>query len=159
MKLSQIITSAVLACVVASPAFALDVKKSITVAASPAATWKAIGDFCGIADWHPAVAKCTFAMKDKATLRVLDLNGGGAIIEKQLSRSDSARKYTYAIVESPLPVDDYKSTIAVKASGKGSVIVWSGTFVAKGAPDAKAIEVIGGIYQGGLDSLQKKLAQ
>lgn len=159
MKLSQIITSAVLACVVASPAFALEAKKSIHVDASPAAAWKEIGDFCGIADWHPAVAKCSISMKDKVMLRTLDLNGGGTIIEKQVSRSDAKHKYTYAIVESPLPVDHYKSTISVKKSGKGSTIVWSGTFMAKGAPDEKAIDVIGGIYQGGLDSLQKKLAQ
>ena len=158
MKLSNLMTVAVLASFVAMPAFALDVKKSITVAASPAATWKAIGDFCGIANWHPAVASCSFASQDKATLRVLGLNGGGTIIEKQLSRSDAKLSYSYAIVESPLPVDKYKSTISVQKAGKGAKIVWTGSFVAKGAPDDKAVEVIGGIYDGGLSALQKKLA-
>lgn len=159
MKLSKFIVAAALGCIVASPAFALEVKKSVTVAASPEATWKAIGDFCGIGDWHPAVAKCDLSQQDKQILRTLSLNGGGTIVEKQLARSDAKHKYSYAIVESPLPVDHYRSTISVVKSGKGSKILWSGTFVAKGAPDDKAKEVIAGVYDGGLASLQKKLAQ
>jgi hypothetical protein len=39
------------------------------------------------------------------------------------------------------------------------MITWTGSFVAKGVPDEKAVEVIGGIYDGGLASLQKKLAK
>jgi hypothetical protein len=159
MKVTRFIAAAALATIVASPAFALDVKKSVTVDASPADTWKAIGDFCGIADWHPAVAKCDLSQQNKQMLRTLSLNGGGTIVERQLSRSDAKHSYSYAIVDSPLPVDHYRSTISVMKAGKGSKIVWSGSFKAKGADDAKAKEVIAGVYQGGLDSLQKKLAK
>jgi len=159
MKMSRILAAATLAAVFASPAFALDVKKSIKVTASPEATWKAIGDFCGIGDWHPAVAKCDLSQHGGVTFRTLSLNGGGTIVEKQLSRSNAAFKYSYAITESPLPVDHYKSTISVKKSAGGSTITWVGSFSAKGAPDDKAKEVIAGIYDGGLASLQKKLAK
>jgi hypothetical protein len=38
----------------------------------------------------------------------------------------------------------------VAAKGGGSTITWVGTFDAKGAPDDKAREVIGGIYDAGL---------
>ncbi len=139
----------------ATGALALEVTKSVDSAASPEAVWKTIGDFCGIGQWHPAVEKCVLSTKDKKELRTLSLKGGGTIVEEQLSRSDSKMEYTYAILESPLPVADYKSTIHVTKAGSGSKITWTGTFAAKGADDAKAKEVIGGIYDAGLAAIAK----
>lgn len=134
---------------------ALDVTKSVDVAAAPDAVWKTIGDFCGIGQWHPAIEKCALSKKGDKELRTLSLKGGGTIVEEQLSRSDTKMDYTYAILESPLPVADYKSTISVAKSGGGSKITWTGSFKAKGADDAKAKEVIGGIYDSGLAVLAK----
>ena len=71
--------------------------------------------------------------------------------------SDEGMSYTYVIVDSPLPVADYVSTLAVMGSGGGSMITWSGEFAAEGAPDAKAVEVISGIYQAGLAALKERL--
>ncbi len=159
MKTSRIFAALVVAAFAATPAFALDVKKSVHVDASPADAWAAIGDFCGIASWHPAVAKCELSQQNMATIRTLSLNGGGTIVEKQLARSDAKMSYSYSILESPLPVEGYKSTMSVKKSKGGSAIVWTGSFKAKGAPDDKAKDVIAGIYDGGLASLQKKLAK
>ena len=62
--------------------------------------------------------------------------------------------YSYQIVESPLPVSGYESTLAVMDSGGGSMITWSGDFAAKGAPDDQALEVISGIYEAGLNRLR-----
>ena len=60
-------------------------------------------------------------------------------------------------VESPLPVANYKAKISVKPSGTGSTITWVAHFDAKGADDAKASGVIGGIFDGGLAALKDKL--
>ena len=122
----------------------------------PAQAWAAIGEFCGIGDWHPAVEKCVLSEKDGKPLRTLSLKGGGTIVEELVARDDAEMSYTYAILESPLPVANYESTIRMSRSG-GTVIVWTGTFDAKGAPDAKAVAVIEGIYQAGLDSLASKV--
>ncbi len=141
----------------AAPAMALEAAKQIEVKATPAATWAAIGDFCGIGNWHPAVAKCVLSEKDGAKIRTLSLNGGGTIIEKLTAVDDGKMSYSYEILESPLPVANYASTLHVEEAGGGALIVWTGTFDAKDAPDAKAIEVIEGIYQGGLTSLATKV--
>ena len=119
----------------ASGASALEVTKQV-----PDKVWAAIGDFCGIAKWHPAVEKCTSETKDGVLMRTLSLKGGGAILEKQVKRDDAAMSYTYAIIESPLPVANYVSTISVAKAGAGSTITWTGKFDAKGAPDAKAMD-------------------
>ena len=157
MKLIALTATAIIAVAAfGSSAMALDVKKSVDVAAAPDAVWKAIGDFCGIGTWHPAVEKCELQQKDGKTLRLLSLKGGGTILEQQSARDDAAHSYGYTIVESPLPVANYASTIAVTAKGSGSTITWSGTFDAKGAPDDKAKEVIAGIYDAGLAGIAEK---
>ena len=138
------------------PGFALDVAKSIDVAAPPAKVWATIGDFCGIGTWHPAVEKCAPSTKGRAMLRSLSLKGGGTIVESQTSRDDKAMTYTYAIEESPLPVSDYSSTITVVPSGSGSKINWTGSFKAKGAPDSVAVDAITGIYDSGLKAIADK---
>jgi hypothetical protein len=139
-----------------SSAMALDVKKSLDVAAAPDAVWKAIGDFCGIGTWHPVVEKCELQQKDGKTLRLLSLKGGGQILEQQSAWDDATHSYGYTIVESPLPVANYASTISVAANGSGSTITWVGRFDAKGAPDDKAKEVIAGIYDAGLAGIAQK---
>ncbi|MGU3538782.1 SRPBCC family protein [Methylobacterium sp. A54F] len=138
------------------PASALEVQRSAEVAAPPAKVWQTIGDFCGIGSWHPAVETCTPSEKDGRKLRTLALKGGGTIVEEQVSRDDKVMSYTYAIVESPLPVTDYKSTLSVAPDGSGSKVSWSGSFAAKGAPDTVAKDVIEGIYDGGLKGISEK---
>jgi hypothetical protein len=124
-----------------------------TSTAAPEAVWKNIGDFCGIATWHPAVEKCE--LSDNGKTRTLSLKGGGTIVEKLVSRNDKAHNYTYQIVSSPLPVSDYVSTIKVLPKGSGSSIVWTGHYKAKGASDADAKKTIDGIYKAGVDVLAK----
>ncbi|WP_336485936.1 SRPBCC family protein [Methylobacterium nigriterrae] len=154
--MKRMIVSAALSAAVATPALALEVTKSAMIAAPPATVWKTIGTFCGIGDWHPAVETCALSEKGGKKVRTLSLKGGGTILEEEQSRDDRKMAYTYTILESPLPVSGYTSTIMVAPEGSGSKVTWSGSFQAKGAPDAKAQEVIGGVYEGGLKGLSEK---
>jgi hypothetical protein len=87
--------------------------------------------------------------------RTLSLKGGGTIVEALVKMDTAGRSYTYSIVNSPLPVANYSSTISVSADGAGSVLTWSGKYDAKGAPDADAMKVVQGIYDSGLAALTK----
>jgi hypothetical protein len=155
MKKSAFLIAAASFCFAGS-AFALDVKKIVDVPASPDAVWKTIGDYCGIANWHPAIEKCEISKKDGATFRTLSLKGGGTILEKQTAWDDKSKTYSYTIEESPLPVANYKATIAVAPKGSGSEVIWISNFNAKGADDAKASSTIGGIFDAGLASIAAK---
>ncbi|ACB78319.1 conserved hypothetical protein [Methylorubrum populi BJ001] len=141
---------------VTTPAFALEVTKTTTVAASPDKVWKTIGGFCGIGDWHPVVEKCALSKKGDKEERTLSLKGGGTIVEQEQSRDDKKMDYTYTILSGPLPVEDYKSTIMVEKDGSGSKVTWTGNFKAKGAPDDKAKEAIAGVYEAGLKGIADK---
>jgi hypothetical protein len=145
--------------ILASPAFAIEVVKSVDVSTSPDATWQLMGDFCGIAKWHPAIESCGLSFKNGTTYRTLKLkDGGGEVFERLLTRIGPAYTYTYSIETSPLPVADYQATIVVAPNGPGSTITWGASFnPAKGVAEEKAAEVIGGIFDAGLKSLKATL--
>jgi hypothetical protein len=136
----------------ASAAQAIESKASKASTASVDAVWTKIGDFCGIAQWHPAIANCVLSADKKD--RTLTLKGGGTIVEHLVRWSDKMHSYTYKIVSGPLPVENYESTIHVAKSGSGSVIRWKGKYTAKApASDADAKKAIDGVYDSGLTAL------
>ena len=115
------------------------------------ALWAKIGDFCGIAKWHPAFEKCELSADGKT--RTLSLKGGGTIVEALVKMDAAGRSYTYSIVSGPLPVANYTSTISVAADGAGSTVTWVGKYDAKGASDADSMKAIDGVYDSGLKAL------
>lgn len=115
--------------------------------------WKMIGGFNALPDWHPAIEKSE--LTEEGQTRTLSLAGGGKIVEKLEKVDDDARTYTYSIVDSPLPVANYTSTIKVSGEGDSSTIEWSSDFDPAGASDLDAMKAIEGIYQAGFDNLKK----
>jgi hypothetical protein len=128
-------------------AFALDSNVTMTSSISTDALWKKVGDFCGIAAWHPAIEKCVLSADGKQ--RTLSLKGGGTIVEALENWDAANRSYRYTILSGPLPVANYHSTIGVAADPKGSALKWTGTYDAKGASDADAKKAIDGVYEAG----------
>jgi hypothetical protein len=151
MRIAIISVAAAAALISIEPAFALDSSVTMTSSMSPEALWKKIGDFCGIASWHPAIEKCVLSADGKQ--RTLSVKGGGTIVETLENLDPANHTYTYTIVSSPLPVANYHSTISVSADPKGSVLKWVGKYDANGASDADAKKVIDGIYEAGEKAL------
>ena len=130
------------------------VSMSTDLSASADEVWKMIGQFNALPDWHPAVEKSE--LTEAGQTRTLSLAGGGKIIEKLEKVDEDARTYTYSIVDSPLPVANYTSTITVTGEGPNSKIEWSSEFdPATGATPEDAMKAIQGVYQAGFDNLRK----
>ena len=132
-------------------ALALDSSVTMTSSMSTDALWKKVGDFCGIASWHPAIEKCVLSADGKQ--RTLSLKGGGTIVEALENWDNANHSYKYTILSGPLPVANYHSTISVTGDAKGSALKWTGTYDAKGAPDADAKKAIDGVYESGAKAL------
>ena len=130
----------------------LQITRSIALNATPAQVWSLVGGFKSVPDWHPAVASSAHGMLGEAETRRLSLEGGGEIYEKSLG--SDAMSYGYEIVESPLPVANYKAIISVVDAGGKAVFVWSATFedLAEGA----GLAAVTGVFDGGLASLAVK---
>jgi hypothetical protein len=157
MRIVKLATILLPVCLLTSPALALEVKKSVDINGTAATAWQAIGDFCAIAEWHPVVATCEESEEGGATFRTLTTADGAVLYEKLLDHSDDAMSYTYEIVDSPLPVAGYVSTLKARTVGYGAAIDWTGQFEAAGASDQEAVDAIGGIYGAGLAALEKAL--
>jgi len=136
---------------------AAEVKKNGQAAGSPEDVWAMVGDFCAIKDWHPAVAKCEEMEEGGDTYRVLTLGDGGKIKEKLTNKG--ATSYSYDIVDGPLPVKNYSATLSVTEDDGDDIaeVGWTAKFdPADGVEEAKAVEVISGIFDAGIEGISKK---
>lgn len=136
----------------------LQVSKDITVNAQAATVWKMIGNFNGLDVWHPVVigSEITSGKNDElGSVRKLTLGNGATISEKLLAYSGDGKQYRYQILESPLPVQNYVSSLTVSDAGEGKTkITWQSTFQAKGVADEEAVQAITGVYDAGLNHVQ-----
>ena len=139
-----------------SGVLAAEVTEKIEVKATPAAAWAAIGDFCGIKNWHPVIVGCEIKMDGADKVRTLTAKDGAQFVEKQVAWDDGSKSYTYTILTSPLPISGYKSTIGVTGSGETATITWTGNFT-DNAPDKGTDKVVKSIYDAGLGGLKTKL--
>ncbi len=136
----------------------LSLKEKAELSVPPQKAWELIKDFDGWQNWHPAVASTEIVSgkgNTHGTVRVLTTKDGAKLTERLVRYQPKGFSYTYTITDSPLPVTDYMSTIQVKPSKSGSVVIWSSHFRAKeGTADADALKVMRGIYTAGLDNLK-----
>jgi hypothetical protein len=143
----------------AAPPPAGSLTRSIDVSASADAVWSAIGPFCAIKDWHPAIATCSEV--HAPTVRTLVTRDGKAtFVEPETARDDAKRQYTYTFASAPIPVSHYMATIGVmpKKTG-GATITWRGTWTPEPGKEKAALDALTGIYESGLDALKAKFAK
>jgi len=138
----------------------LNVHESAVLSAGAAEVWAAISEFGNLAEWHPAAVTSTIETRGDDTVRVINISGGGVLTEKLEAHDDGMMSQSYSIVDGPLPVSDYYSTIKVTDGDDGKCTVdWSGKFNADGADDETASKIISGIYTAGLSALEKRFGQ
>ena len=135
----------------------LEVNKSMSISAGLDSVWDHAGDFCAIEIWHPAVETCEITEEEGSTYRILTLGDGAQLKERH--DGDIANGYSYTIIEGPLPVQNYSSTFQVEGDAESATINWSSTFLADGVTDDEAIEIITGIYDGGLSTIADNFNQ
>ena len=116
--------------------------------------WSLIGNPADLSTWHPAIASSQVANKQ----RNCSLADGGDISEEILNHDDNARSYTYRIVQSPLPMRNYVSTLSVepRRSG-GSSVTWEAEFEPEGIEAEQLRAMLGGLYDAGLSALATKI--
>jgi hypothetical protein len=155
MKLA-LITMAALVLGSAS-ASAITVKKRTEAPGLPPAVWGLAGEFCAIKDWYSdIVADCVEEKDGDVVFRTLTLKDGGKIKEKLTGKDDLS--YSYEIVESPLPVKNYKAKLWVEEDDEPNrtVIYWQADFDANGASDDDAKSKITAILAGGVKGIKQQ---
>lgn len=151
--------SAALLAASAATASAGELTRSIDVDASPAAVWAAIGPFCAIKDWHPAIATCVVDGKTPPTRTLVTKDGKTTFVEPETARDEARHLYSYTFVGQPLPVSKYDATIKVVPHGYRATIVWHGEYTPLAGKDKDVNDALVGIYESGLAAIKAKFAK
>ena len=145
----------------------LVVGEMIEINAKPDVVWNIVKGFDGLVNWHPAFSGSPLVKGKNGHLgavRALTIKDGPTFTEELVAYSEPRMAYTYIIVESPLPVDHYQSSMSVKGNGSGgTTVAWIGTFTRKNPrdnvpeaeSDAAMVNLIIGAYQAGLQTVKK----
>ena len=139
---------------------------SSVIAAPAARIWETIRDFNGLPNWHPAIAESRIESGAPADqvgcIRAFRLRDGGFIRERLLALSDYDFSCTYAILESPMGVENYVATLKLTpiTDGDRTFAEWSAEFDCPPEREAELVALIGtGVFQGGFDALKSRFRQ
>lgn len=131
------------------------VKQTMTINAPADQVWATVRDFGRIDRYLDAVEEVETKGQGPGMTRTLTLADGGQVVEQLESLDDAQRKLRYSIVEGPLPVREYKSTMTVEDNGGGQArVTWATRFEPDGAPESEVKEMLQGLYKAGLQGLR-----
>ncbi|WP_237153541.1 SRPBCC family protein [Oryzibacter oryziterrae] len=119
----------------------------------------AIGDFCGIKDWHPDVTGCEIGERDGKQIRTLTLKDGGHMVDRLDAYDKGTLTWVISTIEGPFPVQWLMAKLSVKPDDEGGAgIKWVGTFEPQaGASEEAAKAPIENFYKHGIEGLFAKL--
>jgi uncharacterized protein YndB with AHSA1/START domain len=128
------------------------VTKTIDLPASASDVWAIVGDFNGLPNWNAGVERSELSNGGKR--RTLYLKVGGTVVEDLLEHDNAARRVSYSIIESAVPVGRHKATMTVHERGPGqSMVHWTCEFEPEGAPVETVESIFSRIFEGGLKQL------
>ena len=129
------------------------VQRSVEVQAAGIELWHAIGDFCDVDDWHPAISGCSLKVSDGRLQRVLVTVDGAQFVERRIA-AEAGLSYTYRIVDSPLAVEKYTATLSIQP-GETTTVSWSARF---SADDPGMAAAVAGVIETGLAAIEAMFA-
>lgn len=134
----------------------LSVEKTVILNATADEVWRFAGGWTSLDNIVPeAIASILSNGNEVGSFRKVNLKGGGIVEEIMINKGET--RYTYIITKSPLPVSNYRSTLEVKDLGNGkSEFTWRSVFFADGVSNAKATNIIAGLYESATELLQNK---
>jgi carbon monoxide dehydrogenase subunit G len=124
-----------------------DGKVEVSIERSPDDVWALVGDFGGLGDWMPGIESCELD-GDVRKLQTM----GMEIHEQLKERDDDARRISYSIVQSPMPVEHHLATLTVSPEGDGAKLEWAYEV----QPDEMAA-AFGPVYEGSAQAVKQQL--
>ena len=149
----------------------LVVSEMIEIEAAPAKVWSFVKRFDSVKEWHPLFSGSEIVSGRDGKIgavRALTIKEGPTFTEELLALNEQSMAFSYNVIESPLPIDRYLSTMTVKPNGRGgSTVTWIGQFSRKNPresppeaeSDAAVVGLISGAYSDGLKNLKKLMEQ
>jgi len=137
---------------------------SQVIDAQATAVWASIRDFNALPDWHPLIVdsriEAGLASDQVGCIRAFQLTDGGRIREQLLALSDFDYTFSYAILNSPMPLENYVAIVKVTpvTETNGSFVEWQAEFDCATNDEADLVQMISeDVFAAGLQALQEKL--
>jgi hypothetical protein len=144
----------------------IKVYTSTVIDGSADAVWALIRDFNGLPEWAPFVAESRIEGNKPADqigcIRQFRLQDGGVIREQLLALSDYDYQCAYAILESPMAVENYVATLKLTpvTDGERTFAEWWAEFDPAPGRERVLAEQIGqAVFQTAFDSLKRRFAR
>jgi uncharacterized protein YndB with AHSA1/START domain len=135
---------------------------SSVIDAPAARVWERVRDFNAMPRWHPRIRESRIENGEPSDrigcIRDFRLQNGDRIREKLLGLSDHDLFFTYAILESPMPLTEYVATLRLTpvTDGDRTFAEWSAEFdCAEEVADDLVAGIGGNVFQGGFDALKR----
>jgi hypothetical protein len=126
--------------------------------------WNYARDFNGHHAWHPLIAESHIEdgkpSDQVGCVRNFKLTNGGHLRERLLSFSDLDRSFTYNIIVSPMPIENYVATFHCKpiTEGNRTFVEWYAEFDVAKEHEAQIAEQVGqNTFAAGIMALEKAL--
>jgi hypothetical protein len=124
--------------------------------------WERVRDFNGLPRWHPRIAESHIENGEPSDrvscIRNFRLQNGDQIREQLLALSDYDMFCTYAILESPMPLESYVATLRLTPVTEGDrcFVEWSAEFDCTPENEPDLVDGIGSnVFQAGFDALKR----
>ena len=128
--------------------------------------WAYARDYNGHHQWHPRIAESHIEgggpSDQVGCVRAFTLDDGGKLRERLLSFSDVNRTFTYDIIVSPMPIQNYLATFTCKpvTAGNRTFVEWTAEFDVAPDKEAEIKDVVGNkTFAVGIRALAKKLGE
>jgi ligand-binding SRPBCC domain-containing protein len=126
----------------------MKIKRSVIIDAPIDAVWKQVRLFDAVAQWNPGVENATLesgSATATGSIRRLEIVDGSIFRETLLAHSDLEHFYTYDILESPLPCQNYIAThrFIEITDGNRTLGIWEGEFDCDPADAAELEQIVG----------------
>lgn len=124
--------------------------------------WDRVRDFNGLPKWHPRIRESRIENAEPGDkigcVRNFQLQNGDTIRERLLGMSDYDMFHSYAILESPMPLENYVATLRLTpiTDGERTFAEWSAEFDCAPEAEEELVDGIGtNVFQGGFDALKR----
>lgn len=139
---------------------------STTIPASPSAVWAVVRDFNALPKWTPFVAESRIeqnrASDQVGCIRNFRLKDGGRIREQLMQLSDYDLSFGYAILESPMGVENYFATFKLSpvTDVDHTFAEWQAEFdAAPESEDALVAQIGRNVFAAGLAALKQRFSR
>jgi len=145
----------------------IKVYRSAIIHASADKVWRLVRNFNDLPKWHPAIASSEIEQglpPDRiGCVRRFRLSSDGGLLREQLlALADDTRSFTYSILESPMPVDNYVAEMRFTpiTMGDKTFAEWWAVFdVTSGPPEVTAQDIGDNVFAVGFEALNARLGK